>query len=46
MKHSEKKLPEWVRIKIALLRQTIAIERERAEELEMIVNTYHFGVKR
>ena len=46
MKHSEKKLPLWVRFKIAVLRRTIEIERERAEELEMIVNTYHFGLKK
>ena len=46
MKYDESKLSKGMQIKIALLRQTIAIERERADELEAMANTYYFGVKK
>ena len=46
MRHTIKKLPAWVRLLLATKDTVIQRERERAEEQEMIVHTYYFGVKR
>ena len=44
--YNEKKLPAHARRKIAMLKQVAQREREAQDEIEMTVNTYHFGVKR
>ena len=46
MKYDESKLSKGMQIKIALLRQTIAIERKAKDDLEMMYETYLFGLKK
>ena len=46
MRHTTKKLPAWVRLLLASKDTVIQREREAQDEIEMIVHTYYFGVKR
>ena len=46
MRHTIKKLPAWVRLLLASKDTVIQREREAQDEIEMIVTTHYFGVKR
>ena len=46
MRHTTKKLPAWVRLLLASKDTVIQREREAQDELEAMIVTYWFGVKR
>ena len=46
MRHTIKKLPAWVRLLLALKDTVIQREREAQDEIEAMIVTYWFGVKR
>ena len=46
MRHTTKKLPAWVRLLLASKDNTIQREREAQDEIESMIVTYWFGVKR